>query len=216
MALISSGLKPARLISPRASVALRSEWPRSSRACRTTLVSTPAAEAIAEREQVAHLLGRDPVELAAEQRRVRDPAVGLQHQREEELHAELAVAEPRLALGQPLERADVDEGRPGAAPLHVVGRAVLEDQPLVEGRAHQLQGQQGGVLEHRERPLEGPRQVGDPLVAEDGGEAGGWPAVSGRVEAVEQLGPDDRSRLLGGGEEAGWRRAPRSRPARSG
>ena len=64
-------------------------------------------------------------------------AVGLQHQRIEHQLAELPVADPGLAGAERLEGRDVDEDRPRAAPLHVVGRGVLEDEALGERVAHQ-------------------------------------------------------------------------------
>ncbi len=63
------------------------------------------------REHAPGLARRDPVERAAQPGVVRRAAVGLQHQRIQEEHAELAVAGPRLARPKRLERADVDEHR---------------------------------------------------------------------------------------------------------
>src|SRR6185437_16095406 len=81
-------------------------------------------------QQCLGLARLDPLEASAQERLRRDAAVSLQHQWIEEERAELAVAGPRLALAQPLERADVDEHRLGAAPLDVVRRAVLEHEAL--------------------------------------------------------------------------------------
>ena len=204
-ALISSGLKPARLTSSRASVALRSEWRLSSRACRTTLVSTPRRSRSRSESRFRICSGEIPSSSPRSKRAVGDVAEAAQHQRIEELHAELPVAEPRLALPQALERPDVDEDGGGAPPLDVVGGAVLEDQPLVEGRVDQLEGEQRGVPEHRERPLEGPGQEGDPLVAEDGRESRLGPAVGRGLEALDQPRPHQLPGLLRGGEQAGSR-----------
>ena len=60
--------------------------------------------------------GLTPSTSAAQQRLEGDAPVGLQHQRQQEVHVELAVAVPRLARPEPLERADVDE--PGRAPTN--------------------------------------------------------------------------------------------------
>ena len=95
------------------------------------------------------------------------PFSRLEQQRIEVEHAELAVADPRLALAQPLERADVDEHRPRALELHVVGRGVLEDQVVLERRQQQVELQQRGVPQHRERPLVRVRDERDALVAQD-------------------------------------------------
>ena len=92
-----------------------------------------AAEPLA-REDRARVVRRDAVERAAQRRVERQVLVGLQHQRIEVEHAELAVARPRLGRPQPLERADVDEHGRGAAELHVVGRRVLERQVRASAR----------------------------------------------------------------------------------
>ena len=79
--------------------------------------------------------GVDPFQAAAKPWLERDALVGLEQQRVQEEHAELAVAEPGLALARTLERADVDEHRPRAPPLHVVGSRVLEREARPRGLA---------------------------------------------------------------------------------
>ena len=56
----------------------------------------------------------------------------LDEERVQEQLAELAVARPRLAAPQPLERADVDEHRLRSDELDVVGRGVLGDHAFGE------------------------------------------------------------------------------------
>ena len=124
-----------------------------------------AAEAVAQREQVAQLARLDAVQAAPQPGLVGDPAEGAQHERVEVEHAELAVADPRLAGPQRLEGADVDERRPRAAELHVVGRGVLQDQVARQGGLQQLELQERRVLEHPEGPLVGVRDERDRLVA---------------------------------------------------
>ena len=114
-----------------------------------------AMEAVAAGEHPRRLRRRNALEAAAKQRLERDVAVRLDHERVERLHAELAVAGPRLALAQALERADVDEHGRGALELNGVGGRVLEDQTLVEPREQQVELEQGGVAQHPERPLVG-------------------------------------------------------------
>ena len=122
------------------------------------------AQAVAQREQVAALLRRDPVQAAAQPRLERHVLPGLQEQRVEEEHAELAVAGPGLALAELLEGADVDEQRLRPAELDVVGRRVLEDQALLDRPPEQLELQQRGVPQHREGPLVRIRDERDDVV----------------------------------------------------
>ena len=117
---------------------------------------------------------------------------GLQQQRVEVEHAELAVADPRLALADALERPHVDEHRPRPLELHVVGRGVLQHEVVLERREQQVELDQRRVLQHREGPLVRVRDERDALVAQDRGGlvdeqalAGGAP-TSGAVP--EQLG----------------------------
>ncbi len=65
---------------------------------------------------------RDAVDAPPQQRLEGTSREGLDEQRVEEQLAELAVAGPRLAGAEPLERADVDEDRLGADELDVVRR----------------------------------------------------------------------------------------------
>src|SRR5207248_1682230 len=127
-----------------------------------------AAEAVPRREQVPALLWRDPVDSSAEPWLEGHVLPGLEEERVEEEHAELPVARPRLALAQPLERADVDEDRPGAAELDVVGRRVLEDQAGADRATHELELEEGSVAQHPEGPLVRVRDDRYDVVLEDG------------------------------------------------
>jgi hypothetical protein len=114
----------------------------------------------------------------------------LEHQRVQVEHAELAVADPGLALAQALERADVDEHRAGAAELHVVRRRVLQDHVLLQRRQQQVELAQRRVLEHREGPLVRVRDERDALVAQDaGGLVDEHAAIDGSV--LDLLGAHD-------------------------
>ena len=125
-----------------------------------------APEAVPEREQRRHLGRPDPVDRPAHPGMERHVLRRLEQQRIQVEHAELAVAHPGLALAQPLVRADVHEHRARAAELDVVGRGVLQDHALLERREEQVQLDERGVLEHRERPLVGVRHERDALVPE--------------------------------------------------
>ena len=128
-----------------------------------------APEAVAEREQRRHLGRPDPVDRAAHPGVERHVLHRLEQQRIQVEHAELAVADPRLALAQALERADVHEHRARAAELDVVGRGVLQDHVALERREQQVELHERGVLQHRERPLVRVRHERDPLVPEHAG-----------------------------------------------
>src|SRR5439155_19495495 len=67
-----------------------------------------APQEVACREEGARLVRRDAVEAAAQPRLEGHLLPGLQQQRVEEEHAELAVAGPGLALSELLEGADGD------------------------------------------------------------------------------------------------------------
>jgi hypothetical protein len=147
-----------------------------------------APEARQQRSRLARL---DPLEAPAQPGLRRDPAVGLQHERIEEERAELAVARPRLALAQPLERADVDEDRLAATPLNVVGRPVLEHEPLGQRLVEQVQLEQGRVAQHLERPLVRVRDERQPLVAEHA-----WLDLLGRDDAPVVQRPAEEARAF--------------------
>ena len=82
-----------------------------------------------------------------------DVAVRHQRQRGEEVLAELAIGDPRRPLLGPLERERVDEDRPAAPELDVVGGGVAERESALERERLGLEGQERGVPEHPERPL---------------------------------------------------------------
>ena len=113
----------------------------------------------------------------------------LEQERIEVEHAELPVADPRLALAHALERADVHEGRPRALELHVVRRRVLQDHVVVERREQQVELEERRVLQHREGPLVWVRDERDPLVAKHG-RGLVHEQVTRRGHAVRALRPD--------------------------
>ena len=114
-----------------------------------------AAHVIARAQQIQADLGVHAVDVAAHPRLERHVAVGLHEERVEEHLAELPVADPRLALGALVERRHVDENRRRAFPLQVVGRGVLQPDPFIEPRKHEVELQQRCVPEHLERPFVG-------------------------------------------------------------
>ena len=121
-------------------------------------------QGVSATEERPRLRRVDPLEAPAQPGLERDGPVGLEQQRVEEQHAELAVAEPRLAGTGALERADVDEDRARSTPLDVVRRRVLEREARLERLARDPQLQERGVLQHRERPLVGVRHERQALV----------------------------------------------------
>ncbi|MCB0828671.1 MAG: hypothetical protein KDB62_07690 [Solirubrobacterales bacterium] len=121
---------------------------------------------VPQREDLDRVDRGDPVDRAAQPGVERQVAMGLEHQRVEVQHAELAVTDPRPALRQGLERADVDEDRARASELHVVRRGVLQRQALFDRRDAEVELEQGRVAKHREGPLVRVRDERDPLVPE--------------------------------------------------
>ena len=123
-------------------------------------------------QQRPALLGGDPVQASAQPGMERHVAVRLQQERIEKRLAELAVAGPGLARDVRRERPDVDEGGTRAAPLDVEGGRVLEGHLFVERRTRHVELEQGGVLEHAERPLVRVRHDRQQLVLENRHPAG--------------------------------------------
>ena len=97
---------------------------RCSLACRTTWLMHVPRELAAQRQQALDLEHADALETAAIPRVVRHPGQRPQQQRVQELLAELPVAEPVLALAVAPQRQHVDEDRPRALELHVVGAGI--------------------------------------------------------------------------------------------
>ena len=165
-----------------------------------------ATEAVAEAHERAHLGRLDALQGAPEPGLEGDVLVRLEQERIEREHAELAIAGPGLALAQALERADVHEDRLRPAPLHVVGRGVLEDEALVERREEQVELEESSVPQHSERPLVRVGDDRDALVAKDGGHACGVELGGQPVRLRYPLGGDQPPggdavpKELGGGE----------------
>ena len=108
---------------------------------------------VPDAEDGSDLLGRDAVEAAAQPGVEVDVLVGLKQQRVQAELAELPIAFPGRPRDQPGDRRDVDERRPAADELDVVRRAVLQDEPVDECGQEHVELEQGGVLQHAERPL---------------------------------------------------------------
>ena len=91
-----------------------------------------------------------------------DVAVGHQRERGEEVLAELAVGDPRRALGSARSNDSVSMriGRPRSE-LDVVGGRVAEREARLERERLGLEGQERGVPELPERPLVGVRDEVD-------------------------------------------------------
>ncbi len=174
----------------------------------------PPAQVVAGREVAVGLGRRDSVDRAAQHALERNPSVGLEQQGIQIERAELPVSRPRLALAQPLERADVDEHGTRAAPLDVVRRGVLQDQPVVERRQHQVELQQRRLPEHREAPLVRIRDEGHPLVAQDARDAVGERGADALRDRRRQVGraallrPDQAARGAEALERGGRRQRP--------
>ena len=125
------------------------------------------AEQIPGGEYVPALSRRDSVETPPEPVLERQVSIRLQHQRVQVEAAELPVSGPGSARRQRFKGGNVDEDRPAPVPLNVVGGGVLEDHPFGQRLGDQPELQQGGVLQHPERPLVGIGDVGDGLVVQN-------------------------------------------------
>ena len=130
-------------LGPRVKVDVRSEAQREARAAR---------------QQVGREVEGDAVEVVAQQ--ASEPDVHPRHERQrgQEVLAELAIGDPRPACLGTLEGERVDEHRPAALELDVVGGGVAQRHARLGGQRLRAQGQERGVLELAEGPLVG---VGD-------------------------------------------------------
>ena len=118
-------------------------------------------------EQPRGEVERDPVDEVAEHQPQPDVAVRHERERGEEVLAELAIGDPGRPLVGPLEREGVDEDGPAAPELDVVGGRVAEREALLERERLGVEGQEGGIPEHAERPLVRIRDEIDPLRPDD-------------------------------------------------
>ena len=137
-----------------------------------------AAPAPAAEEGVAEL-ERNAVDVGAEQVAQVDVDPAHEGQRHQEVLAELPVGHPGRALLPRLEGERVDEDRPAALELDVVGAGVAQGHAPAERALLQLEGEQRRVPELPERPLV---WVGD---------------------EVDGLGPEHGRRVRAGGEVQG-------------
>ncbi len=125
-------------------------------------------EAAPERQQAAREVEREAVDEVAQQQDRADVSVGRQGERGQEVLAELAVGDPRRAGLEGLERERVDEHRPAAQELDVVGGGVAQREAGPEGRRLGVEGQERRVAELPERPLVGVADERDLLGPDDG------------------------------------------------
>ena len=109
---------------------------------------------------------RNPVDEIAQHQPQPDVAVRHQRERREEVLAELAIGDPGRTLLCALEREGVDEDRPAAPELDVVGGGVAEREALLERERLCVERQEGRIPEHAERPLIGIRDEVDHAPAE--------------------------------------------------
>jgi hypothetical protein len=172
--------------------------------------SQPQVPARASGQEPGGEVERDPVDVIAQQEPEADVAPGHQRERGEEVLAELAVGDPRRAWLGFLERERVDEDRPAAAELDVVGGRVAEGEAALSGRDLRVECRQRRVLEHSERPLVGVGDRRDRLRSDDCvGEVGVGGGLDGRrlvgdeetprLELAEQAGCDEVVPTVGEG-----------------
>ena len=158
------------------------------------------AHDVPERHHPPGIHGVHPFDVGPEEGLEGHAPVGLQHQGQQEVHVELAIAVPGLGGAQSLEAAHVDEAGGGSHELDVVGRRVLGGQVLGQGLADQVELEPGGIAQHLEGPLVRVGDDGDALVAQHTS-----PLPHALRALVDQLGSDD----LAGGEGLGEERRGR-------
>ena len=136
-------------------------------------------ELVAQAQERHELGRREALDPPAIRRVVRHAEPRREQQRAQELVAELAVAVPVGAGDVAFDRQHVDEDRLGAAELDVVGGGVGEAEAVLQQREVQVQLQQGGRPQRRERPLVGIGDERDALVLQE--ERGALDPERGRV-----------------------------------
>ena len=136
-------------------------------------------ELVAKAQEPHELGRREALDPAPIRRVVRHAEPRREQQRAQELVAELAVAVPVGARDVALDRQHVDEDRLGAAELDVVGGGVGEAEAVLQQREVQVELQQGGRAQRRERPLVGIGHERDALVLQE--ERGALDPERGRI-----------------------------------
>ena len=121
---------------------------------------------------------RDAVDEVAQHETAARVAVRDQRQRGKEVLAELAIGRPWLGRRSDLEAEAVDQDRSTGVELDVVRARVLEPHPGVQGARLQLDGQERGLLQLRERPLVRIRDDVDHARPDDGDGCRAAPASS--------------------------------------
>ena len=91
---------------------------------------------------------------------------GPQEKRVQELHAELALPDPALALAVWHDRQMIDEDRPGAPELDVIGGGVGQSEAVGEQLGVEIEVQQRGRLQGRKGPFIGIGNEVEPRVLE--------------------------------------------------
>ena len=119
-------------------------------------------------QQTRGQIERDAVDEVAQHQAAARIAMGDQGQRRQEVLAELTVGGPWLGWRRHLEGERIDEDRPAAVELDVVGARVLEPHPGVEGPRLDLEGEEGRLLQLGERPLVGIRDEVEEPRPDDG------------------------------------------------
>lgn len=84
-------------------------------------------------QQAVEIPDGNAVGLAVEHALKGNACVGLEHERCEEVIAELAIRGPDTALAKLIDRGHIDDDRAGPAEDHVERRSILEDETLFEG-----------------------------------------------------------------------------------
>ena len=113
----------------------------------STAISTAAAQ-----ELVQHPNG-EALDRRTEHRLKRHARVRLEHQRSEEVIDELSICRPDRVILDRVQRRHIDDERLSPLEDDVECRRVLQDEPRIQCRQIRIEGQQGGVAKHWERPL---------------------------------------------------------------
>lgn len=117
-------------------------------------------------EGASEMSDLDAIEGSAKERLEGDSLVSGQHEGEEEGLTELAISGPGFSGSPGFDRADVDEEGLRAAPLDVVGGAVLGEELFFEREEEEFEVEECSIPEHAPSPLIGIGDEGDALVFE--------------------------------------------------
>lgn len=123
-------------------------------------------EEVRPTEGASEMSDLDAIEGSAQERLEGNSLVSGQHEGEEEGLTELAISGPGFSGSPGFDRADVDEERLRAAPLDVVGGAVLGEELFFEREEEEFEVEECGLPEHAPSPLIGIGDEGDAFVFE--------------------------------------------------